>query len=113
MVEPLADHNWDRQRRETEWVWSDLKSKGVDFTNAYALDLQFIPRVQSADRKGIAEALSTAGFKVRFYPDEPTVEATTPKMLLTPESIWQEERRATAIALEHGYEPDGWGFFED
>jgi hypothetical protein len=107
-----GEHDWDRQYEETNWVWNDLRSKGVDFAQAYKLDLQFVPRAAAADRNAFAEALRGCGYECSFYDDESTVEATTAPIVLTPESIWEHERRTTEIALQHGYLPDGWGFLE-
>ncbi|GAB4372119.1 MAG: hypothetical protein Kow00114_33410 [Kiloniellaceae bacterium] len=108
-----SDHDWDRQREETAWVWNDLRSKGVDFERAYKLDLQFLPSNPTADRRVFAESLRALEYEVKFYRDDPTVEATSPAMVLTIESIWQHEQRTTEIALRCGFRPDGWGFTED
>ncbi|MGF1593781.1 MAG: ribonuclease E inhibitor RraB [Kiloniellaceae bacterium] len=108
-----ADHDLDRQYRQTTWVWNDLRSKGVNFERTYKLDLHFIPTAPSADREGFAEALRAAGYEVRLYQGGPTIQATTPAMELTPESIWLHEHPTTVSALSYGFAPDGWGFLED
>lgn len=106
------DHDWDHQYRETAWVWNDLQSKDIDFQQASRLDIQFVPASSTADIGGFTEALRAAGYDVKGYRNNPTIEATTSAMLLTLESIWQHERKATEIALRYGFRPDGWGFFE-
>ncbi|NIA69859.1 ribonuclease E inhibitor RraB [Pelagibius litoralis] len=106
------DHDWDRQFQETERAYNDLRRKAVDFEPSYKLDLQFFPGTASPDRDGFAAALRKAGYEVSFYRDDSTVEATTAPLLLTVDSIWAHERKATKIALRHGFKPDGWGFME-
>lgn len=106
-------HDWDHQYQETVWVWNDLQTKSINFLKAYRLDIQFMPASSAADAVGLTEALRAAGYDVKAYRNNPTVEATTSAMLLTLESIWQHERKATEIALRYGFKPDGWGFFED
>jgi hypothetical protein len=106
-------HDWDRQFRETEDVWSTLKKQGVDFEKPYCLDLQFIPRTKAADKTKFAAALEEANFKVSFYDDDPTVEASVLGILLTPDTIWLHEKHATEIAFRFGFAPDGWGFLDE
>ena len=106
-------HDWDRQFRETQWVWHDLKEKGVDFEKRYCLDLQFIRQTDAADKNRFIVALEEANFKVHFYDDDPTVEASVLEILLTPDTIWLHEKRATEIAFRFGFAPDGWGFMDD
>ena len=109
----MIAHDWDRQHRETVWVWSDLRSKGVDFGRPYKLDLYFVPHSPSADPAGFAEALRSAGYEARCHEGDPTLQATTSAIKLTPESIWVHERQTTEIAFDYGFRPDGWGFLED
>ena len=106
-------HDWEKQRQESAWVFNDLQSKGVDFSRAYRLDLQFMPGETNADRETFVDALRNAGYATKIYKDDLTVEATTEPIMLTLDSIWSHERKTTEIALQHGYQPDGWGFFED
>ncbi len=113
MPETEGHHDWEKQRRETDWVWNDLKTKGVDFSRPYSLELQFVPGLRGCNPDDFVEALQEVGLEVRAYSDQRTIEAKAPAMVLTPESIWNLERETTEIALQHGYEPDGWGFLED
>jgi len=108
-----ARHDWDDQYQSTASTWNDLQSKDIDFQRPYKLDIQFLPGTSTADGEGLAEALRAAGYDVKSYRDDPTIEATTSAMVLTLESIWLHEQQTTEIALRHGFSPDGWGFFED
>jgi hypothetical protein len=110
----MADnYDWDHQHQETVWVWNDLQSKGIDFQRAYRLDIQFMPTASTADDEAFAATLRAAGYHAKFYRDDRTVQATTPAIVLTLESVWEHERRTTEIALRCGFRPDGWGFLED
>lgn len=106
------DHDWDGQYKETAWVWNDLQSKQIDFQRPYTLEIQFLPAGPAADIGGFSEALKTAGYAVRHYRNNPTVEAAIASIVLTLETIWEHERKTTEIALCHGFRPDGWGFLE-
>ncbi len=105
-------HDWDGQYKETAWVWNDLQSKQIDFQHPHTLEIQFLPAGPSPDVPGFSEALEAAGYTVRHYRNNPTVEAAVASIRLTLETLWEHERRTTEIALRHGFSPDGWGFLE-
>ena len=115
--DPGEDWDWDGQRADTEWVFRDLKGKGVATPGQRIdLDIQFAPVEEGAgDARACVAALRKAGFAAESYEEEgeTLVEATAEGADFTLDTIWFAESKATRIALKHGYAPEGWGFAED
>ncbi|MFT6773052.1 MAG: hypothetical protein ACJA1L_000759 [Paracoccaceae bacterium] len=112
------DEPWDYtlQREDTEWMVRDLKGKKIATPGQpIDLDIQFIPLAVGANADRFMDALRTAGFEAGAWEEdgERLVEATAKGAEFSIKSIWGHEKRATEIAIKHGFAPDGWGFSED
>lgn len=115
--DPGEAWDWDAQRADTEWVFRDLKGKGMATLGMpIDLDILFVPLEEGkGDGAACAAALRKAGFSAESYEEdgEILVEATAEGAEFSLDTIWYAERKATEVALKHGYAPDGWGFAED
>ena len=110
----MTDWDWETQRADTEAVWSELAEKyELPHGMAIALDLQFVAG-DAPDKPGFVAALRNGDYSIEIANNEEGVEtiAATTQTTFDPHAIWEEEERATRIALDHGYLPDGWGFWE-
>jgi hypothetical protein len=108
--------DYDLQRADTEWMIRDLKGKKIALPDQpIDLDIQFIPTAAGADAERLVDALRRAGFEAGAFQEEGEhlVEATAKGAEFSIRSIWGHEKRATEIAIKHGFAPDGWGFSED
>ena len=103
-------HDFDKQRRETLWVWEDIVSKNPDLAGRHILDLHFIPSSSKANWDEFEKALQETDYSTSRYDDESTLEAKTKPIELTAEVIWTHEKLTTEIALKYHFKPDGWGF---
>lgn len=104
------DHDFERQKQETFWVWDDIRNRKPDLPSEIDLDIQFLPGSAASDESLFSAALEEVGFEVVFYQDDPTVEARIRCIEASAEAIWAHEKRASQIAISHGFKPDGWGF---
>jgi hypothetical protein len=104
------DHDFERQKQETFWVWDDIRSRKPDLPSEIDLDIQFLPGSSASNKDLFKAALEEVGFEVVFYQDDPTVEAKMRCVEASAEAIWAHEERASQIAISHGFKPDGWGF---
>ena len=104
-------HDFQSQRDETLSVWSELSSAN-DLPASAILELQFVPKSESADGEALEARLIQAGYRVERYEDdgEETLEASIGPIELSAEAIWSHELAATEISIECGYSPDGWCF---
>ncbi|SES66595.1 hypothetical protein [Oceanicella actignis] len=118
----MSAEGWDfkAQRADTEWVFRQLLAQGVAARGRrVALDVLLVPAEEQEgarpDPEGLVRALRREGFEAHLARDEgrTVVEATAPDTPFDLEEIWLREKRATRIALRHGYEPEGWGFPEE
>jgi hypothetical protein len=108
--------DFDQQHADTEWMIRDLKGKKIAKPDQILdLDIQFIPVAADADAERFMKALRGAGFEAGSWREdgEELVEATAKKAQFSLRSIWGHEKRATEIAVKHGFAPDGWGFSDD
>ena len=114
--DPGEAWDWEAQRADTEWVFRDLKGKGVATPGQRIdLDIQFAPLEGDEGAAALVAALQAAGFEAEAYEEdgETLVEATAPGADFSLDTIWYAEKKATHIALKHGYAPEGWGFAEE
>lgn len=113
----MTDWDFDRQRSETTDTVQDLKDNQnvpVGSDTRVTLDIFLMPG-EAANEEALERALTMFGYA--GDPDEtedkePVYVVTIPDVALTADDIWLHEERVTKIALERGYSPDGWGFFE-
>ncbi|MFT4792176.1 MAG: hypothetical protein ACJAVR_001278 [Paracoccaceae bacterium] len=108
--------DYDQQREDTDWMFRDLKGKKLAQPGqAIDLDIQFIPVTSGASADRFVDALRRSGFEAASWREdgEDLVEATAKKAEFSISSIWGHEKRATEIAVKHGFAPDGWGFSDE
>jgi hypothetical protein len=103
------DHDFEKQRNETLWVWNDLSTK-KNLPKSATVDFQFVPSSPAADWDLFELQLRAAGYRCERYSDERTLEASIGPIDLSADAIWQREFAATQIAINCGFRPDGWGF---
>jgi hypothetical protein len=104
-------YDFDKQRRETIGVWSDIAKRHPDLPSEINLDLHFLKASKTPDERAFVTSLKDVGFSVKFYQDDGTIEASVHMIKASAETIWLHEERATKLALIYGFKPDGWGFF--
>lgn len=105
--------SWDfeHQKAVTAVTLDGIRESGdLAAGTAVTLDLEFLP-VEGADAEACAKALRTFGYEVEIHEDG-MIAASIADVPLTLDGVWTQEERATKIALDRGYEPDGWGFWE-
>ena len=110
-MQQLMAHDFQKQYQETLRVWVDLNQR-LDLPDKINLDLQLIPNSPAADKSRLKVELEKAGYLVRFYEHDETVEAYINNIETDIDTIWLHEKRTSEIALSNGYEPDGWGFLD-
>ncbi|MGG7566110.1 hypothetical protein ACQ5SO_08120 [Rhodovulum sp. DZ06] len=110
--ELLARWSFEGQRNRTAWTRDRIlrrapRRKGAPLT----LDLQFDPLLPGADYDGLIAALRAEGLEAARIEGEAGdwIEASAPDTPFTVDAIWALERRASELALLHGFQPDGWG----
>ncbi|PVA10291.1 hypothetical protein DC366_08585 [Pelagivirga sediminicola] len=104
-------HDYAAQRSETYAVFAEI-AEGADLPDIADIDYAFVPG-DAPDWDALEDALSEAGFEcARVADDEaaPYLAARLPDQPVTAMAIWLGEETATALALAHGFQPDGWGF---
>jgi hypothetical protein len=103
-------HDFDAQKRDTEKIFAGIASRHA-IPDQITLDIHFVPG-DGAAWAAADRALQQAGFRVDAYAYEngPTLEARLAIENPTAETVWDAERLATETVLEHGFQPDGWGF---
>jgi hypothetical protein len=108
-----AAWDWAEQKRDTVYTYDQLrKEAGLAPGARITLDLQFLPAETDSDERAFVAALERAGYDVTLTPGDPTVEASMDDTPFTVDAIWKHEERTTRLALNHGYAPDGWGFWD-
>lgn len=105
--------SWDfeHQKAVTDVTLKEIEAGGdLAMGQNVTLDLEFLP-VAGADADACAKALKMFGYEVEVHEDG-MIAASLDDVPLTLDGVWTAEERATKIAIERGYEPDGWGFME-
>ena len=105
-------HDFERQRKETEWAWNDINAR-APIPRLIDLDIQFVEDDGSGNWNDCEKALRLAGYKTNIYDDGSTLEVNVPSTDGQLENIWHHEERTTQIALRYGFRPDGWGFLRE
>ena len=104
-------HDFEVQKQETFWVWSDISTRNPNLPDKINLDIQFLETSTNSDKDSFKASLEEAGFSVVFYEEDGTIEASVNMIDASAGAVWSHEKRATKLALIHGFKPDGWGFF--
>lgn len=103
-------NNLEDQKRETFWVFDDLRSK-QKLPEMAIVDFQFVPVSSNVNLSGFINKISSLEYKTDHYEDDSTVEISTRPIVLSAERIWFHEKLFTEIGQKFGFAPDGWGFF--
>jgi len=103
------DHDYEDQKAETYQIFGQIKGKHSLPATA-VVEYQFIPMEGEADWKAFSKAAKAAGYSTAEFPDEDYIEISTAPITLDAETIWQHEKALTEMALDTGFDPDGWGF---
>ncbi|MEM7191131.1 MAG: hypothetical protein AAF439_16080 [Pseudomonadota bacterium] len=110
-----ADWDWDAQRADTAWTIEHLiETQDLTPGMIVTLEVQTIA-ADTPDRDAYIAALKDRGYGGSAYANddgEETIEVSIPDTPFTEDAIWAAECAVTKIALSHGYQPDGWGFWE-
>jgi len=107
MADQPIPHNYESQRRDTFATFKQA-GRGVRLPATSVVDYLFFIEELDADWAALERALKREGFKTRRGDDRDTLIASFGPIPVTPEAIWEHERIATAIALQHDFYPDGW-----
>jgi hypothetical protein len=99
-------HNFEAQRRETFATFK--QSAGVKLPKTAVVDFHFFIEELDASWSRFETALRAEGFRTRRGGDGDSLIASIGPIPVTPEAIWEQERKATTIALKHDFYPDGW-----
>ncbi|MEJ2029596.1 MAG: ribonuclease E inhibitor RraB [Maritimibacter sp.] len=110
-------HDFEQQKAETLAVFAEL-ADGAELPDEINVDYAFLPGA-SADWDAVQAALDGAGYDCQQTEPEPEdgpgavaqLIATLPDQPVSALAIWTGEEIATRIALDHGFTPDGWGFW--
>ena len=104
-------HDYQAQRAETFETFVELRKQG-DLPETGVIHFLFYAEDQEPDWGPVEVALRALGFTVERDEDEGMIDASIGPIDVTPESIWEYERRATEIALRAEFYPDGWDMLE-
>ena len=104
------EHDFEKQKEETYWVWSDIQARNKAIPDRVNLDLHFLPIHNDKRSQTLKHELQELGYTVSFYEDGDTLQATIEAIENSANEFWLHEKRATEVALMHGYKPDGWGY---
>ncbi len=106
------EHNFAAQRAETVAVYNELQEQH-SLPDVADVDYFLIPTSDEADWRPLADVLTREGFECQFFEDDGEdaafLQATLSDQAISADGIWIGEETATRIALEHGFQPDGWG----
>ena len=104
-------HNYETQRRETYATFKEA-GRGVKLPKTAVVEFLFFIEELDANWGSLEKALRAEGFTTKRKGDNETLIASIGPIPVTPEEIWQHERIATTIALNHDFYPDGWELAE-
>ncbi|WP_425072320.1 ribonuclease E inhibitor RraB [Sagittula sp. S175] len=112
----MSDHDYAAQRAETRASYAELRD-GPGLPEFADLDYFLVPDTKS-DWKPLAQALADEGYDCEWVDDDPEADgpylvATLYEQIVSADAIWLGEEVATRIALDHGFQPDGWGLMGD
>ncbi len=110
-------HDFTAQEAETRKVFAELQANHR-LPDIADMDYFFVPAKTGADWRTLADALTHEGFSCEWIAAEkddeaPYLVATLPDQMISATAIWTTEALATRIALDHGFDPDGWGLMGD
>lgn len=104
-------HDFEAQRRETFDSFAEMKKGGATLPQMSLVEFYLLAESDEANWKVCEKALQAKGFSTQRDQDEDTLIVTTKTPLrITPEILWEEERKVSEIGVAYDFLPDGWEF---
>lgn len=106
-----AAWDFDGQRAETREAAEEMLAEGLAEAGALILlRITLVGADEAADPAALIAALRAAGHDAALIDeDDPEIEARV-AMVFSPDALVEADLAVAAVALDHGFEPDGWGF---
>ncbi len=105
-------HNYDAQRRETFETFEQAAKDRLSLPKSAVVEFIFLLEETDAKWGAFEKALRAKGFTPKREADGMTMVASIGPLAITAETIWEQERIATEIALGFEFYPDGWDLGE-
>ena len=104
-------HDFDAQRRETFDSFDEMKKGGATLPQMSVVEFYLLAESDEANWAACEKALQAKGFATERDREGDTLIVTTKAALrITPEVIWEEERKVSEIGVAYDFLPDGWEF---
>lgn len=104
-------HDFDAQRRETFDSFDEMKKGGATLPQMSVVEFYLLAESAEANWAVCEKALQAKGFATERDREGETLIVTTKTALrITPEVIWEEERKVSEIGVAYDFLPDGWEF---
>src|SRR5690606_17159507 len=99
-------HNYAAQKKETYDTFR--QSQGVKLPQTAVVEYAFFVEELDADWAGFEQKLKAKGVKTKRLKDNAPRLASVGPIAVNADEIWRWESKATEIALEFDFYPDGW-----
>lgn len=104
-------HDFEAQRRETFDSFDEMKKAGAILPQMSVVEFYLLAESDEANWKACEAALKAKGFGTERDPEGDTLIVVTPRAVkISPETIWEEERKVSEIGVAYDFLPDGWEF---
>ena len=104
-------HDFEAQKRETFDSFAEMKKGGATLPQMSVVEFYLLAESDEANWKVCEKALQAKGFATERDQEGDTLIVTTKAALrITPEAIWEEERKVSEIGVAYDFLPDGWEF---
>lgn len=104
-------HDFEAQRRETFDSFDEMRKGGMTLPQQSIVEFYLLAESDEANWKACEKALQAKGFATeRDSEGDTLIVATKAPLQITPEVIWQEERKVSEIGVAYDFLPDGWEF---
>lgn len=104
-------HDFDAQRRETFDSFDEMKKGGMTLPQTSVVEFYLLAESDEANWSACEKALKAKGFATeRDREGDTLIVSTKTELRITPEVIWEEERKVSEIGVAYDFLPDGWEF---
>lgn len=104
-------HDFEAQRRETFDSFDEMKKAGATLPQTSVVEFYLLAESEEANWKACEKALHAKGYATERDMEEDTLIVTTKTALrISPEVLWEEERKVSEIGVAYDFLPDGWEF---
>ncbi|MFN3845427.1 MAG: ribonuclease E inhibitor RraB [Paracoccaceae bacterium] len=104
-------HDFEAQRRETFDSFDEMKKGESTLPQTSIVEFYLLAESEEANWKACETALQSKGFSTERDREGDTLIVTTKAPLrISPEVIWEEERKISEIGVAYDFLPDGWEF---